>query len=200
MRRVVTGQGAHGRSMVLSDGPAPQAMVLDRLGGAMFETLWQLLTPPESPTAGGDPTGSFFQIRPGLVSFFRTTFPPDSRIDRSDMRAVHGEMQQKVPDLVPLLDPARGPGMRATDSLDLVVVVAGGCGWSWRARKWTWGRGMRSCNKGLGMPGATRGRSRGCWPGLSSVLIDSAHNGPQVVDRMDPQYAGDRCLQYSSSA
>jgi hypothetical protein len=125
MRRVVTGQGADGRSMVLSDGPAPQAMVLDRLGGATFETLWQLLTPPESPTAGGDPTGSFFRIRPGLVSFFRTTFPPDSRIDRSDMRAVYGEMQQKVPDLVPLLDPARGPGMHATDSLDLVVVVAG---------------------------------------------------------------------------
>jgi mannose-6-phosphate isomerase-like protein (cupin superfamily) len=125
MRRVVTGQGADGRSIVLSDGPAPQAMVLDRLGGASFETLWQLLTPPESPTAGSDPTGSFFQIRPGLVSFFRTTFPPDSRIDRSDMRAVYGEMQQKVPDLVPLLDPARGPGMHATDSLDLVVVVAG---------------------------------------------------------------------------
>lgn len=81
--------------------------------------------PPASPTAGGDPTRPLFQIRPSVVSFFRATFPPDSRVDRSDMNALYGEIQEKLPDLVPLLDPARGPGMHAHHSLDFVVVAAG---------------------------------------------------------------------------
>src|SRR6266581_3157915 len=36
VRRVVTGQGADGRSRILSDGPAPQTVVVERLGG----TTW----------------------------------------------------------------------------------------------------------------------------------------------------------------
>jgi hypothetical protein len=56
MRRVVTGQRPDGRSAVVSDGPAPQSVVVGRMGGATFETLWQLAIPPASPTGGGDPT------------------------------------------------------------------------------------------------------------------------------------------------
>jgi hypothetical protein len=72
------------------------------------------------------------------------------------MRAVYGEMQQKVPDLVPLLDPEQGPGMHATDSLDLVVAVAGRVRLVLERRDVHLRPGMRSYNMLPGMPGATR--------------------------------------------
>jgi mannose-6-phosphate isomerase-like protein (cupin superfamily) len=62
---------------------------------------------------------------PGLAGFFRPVIPPDSLIDRSDPNAFYEEMQQKLPDLIPLLDPGRGPGMHAHATIDFVVVVSG---------------------------------------------------------------------------
>jgi mannose-6-phosphate isomerase-like protein (cupin superfamily) len=125
MRRVVTGPGPDGRSQVISDGPAPQRAVLERLGGMTFEALWQVMTPPESASAGGDPAVPFFQLPPGLASFFQTVIPPDGRASRDDMTAVYAEVRDKVPGLIPLADPSRGPGMHATDTIDFIVVVSG---------------------------------------------------------------------------
>lgn len=56
------------------------------------------------------------------------TVPPDSRVNRSDpgaVEAITAEIEQKAPDLLTALDPARGPGMHATDSVDFDVVVSG---------------------------------------------------------------------------
>jgi mannose-6-phosphate isomerase-like protein (cupin superfamily) len=125
MRRVVTGLGPDGRSRVVSDGPAPESVVLERLGGATFETLWQVTTPPDSVSAGGDPTVPQFQFPPGLAGFFRSVIPPDHLVDRSDMNAIFSEIQEKLPDLIPLRDPRRGPGMHAHNTIDFVVVVSG---------------------------------------------------------------------------
>jgi hypothetical protein len=52
VRRVVTGQGADGRSRILSDGPAPQTVVVERLGGTTWEALWEVAIPPGAPSAG----------------------------------------------------------------------------------------------------------------------------------------------------
>jgi mannose-6-phosphate isomerase-like protein (cupin superfamily) len=125
MRRVVTGLGPNGRSRIVGDGQAPQSVILERLGGATFEQLWQVTTPPEAASAGGDPAVPLFRWPPGLAGFFRSVIPPDSLIDRSDPDALYEEMQQKLPDLIPLLDPGRGPGMHKHATIDFVVVVSG---------------------------------------------------------------------------
>ena len=126
MRRVVTGQGADGRSVVVSDGPAPQTVVVERLGGTTWEALWEVALPPASPFAGGDPTGPFtLQPAPGTASFVRVTLQPDSHMDQSDPAALFSEVQEKLPDFAAMSDPARPPGMHAMDTLDFSVIVSG---------------------------------------------------------------------------
>jgi mannose-6-phosphate isomerase-like protein (cupin superfamily) len=41
------------------------------------------------------------------------------------MAAVYAEVRDKVPALLPLADPSRGPGMHATSTIDFIVVVSG---------------------------------------------------------------------------
>src|ERR1044071_6342816 len=55
LRRVVTGHGANGRSIFVSDGPAPA--VFDRGPGATAVTeLWETSATPASNAGSADPT------------------------------------------------------------------------------------------------------------------------------------------------
>jgi mannose-6-phosphate isomerase-like protein (cupin superfamily) len=129
MRRIVTTQGADGRSMIMRDGAAPWSVVLEKRGGLTLDAVWEVEVPPESPVAGGDPDGRFlFQLPPAVARFLLLTVPPDSRVNRTDPAAVEAmmaEIEQKAPDMLTVLDPARGPGMHATDTIDFNVVVSG---------------------------------------------------------------------------
>ncbi len=129
MRLIVTGEGPDGRSASVSVGPPPRSVVLKRRGDMTIEVLWEVPTPPQSPAAGGHPGEHFpFQPAPGVARFSLLTVPPDSRVDRSSAAAVEAmtaEIRQKIPDLLGVLDPARGAGMHATATIDFGVVVSG---------------------------------------------------------------------------
>lgn len=124
MRRVVTGADEDGRSAVVHDGEPPHSVRLDSTG---FEehAVWHVDVPPSDVGAGGDPSGSVFQFPPpaGSATFMRAVIPP--RGTPVDEGALVSEARAKFPGLLEVSDPARGPGMHRTDTIDLLVVVSG---------------------------------------------------------------------------
>jgi quercetin dioxygenase-like cupin family protein len=64
-RRVVTGHDAAGKSVVLSDGPAPRSQTLPE--GASFHDVWSTaaMPAPVSFTEPDEPAGRWQQIAPG---------------------------------------------------------------------------------------------------------------------------------------
>ena len=124
MRRVVTGPDEDGRSAVVHDGEPPHSVRLNSTG---FEehAVWHVELPPSDVAAGGDPSGSVFQFPPpsGSATFMRAVIPP--RGTPVDEEALVSEARAKFPGLLEVSDPARGPGMHRTDTIDLLVVVSG---------------------------------------------------------------------------
>ena len=87
--------------------------------------MWHVGLPPSDAEAGGDPSGSVFQFPPPTASatFMRAVIPP--RGTPVDEAALVAEARAKFPGLLEVSDPARGPGMHRTDTIDLLVVVSG---------------------------------------------------------------------------
>ena len=106
VRRIVTGH-RDGRAVVAADG-TPPATVSAPSGFGVSEVLW-LDGPPADADAGGDRTDRGFPLEPpaGGMSFRVIRMPAGG-----DWLRVEGD------------DPDR-PGMHATDTLDLMVVLDG---------------------------------------------------------------------------
>ena len=76
-------------------------------------------------TQAGDPSRDVFQFPPPTASatFVRAVIPPSGT--PVDEEALLLEARAKFPGLLEVSDPARGPGMHRTDTIDLLVVVSG---------------------------------------------------------------------------
>ena len=106
MRRVVTGHDG-GRAAIESDGPPPATLAVPS-GFGVSEVLW-LDGPPADATAGGDREGPGFPLEPppGGLSCRVIRMPPGG-----DWLRVDGDDDDR-------------PGMHATDTLDLMIVLSG---------------------------------------------------------------------------
>ena len=124
MRRVVTGEDEQGRSAVVHDGEPPHSVSLDSTGFGEH-AVWHVDLPPRDVYAGGDPSGDVFQFPPpaGSATFMRAVIPPKGT--PVDEEALLPEARAKFPGLLEVSDPARGPGMHRTETIDLLVVVSG---------------------------------------------------------------------------
>jgi mannose-6-phosphate isomerase-like protein (cupin superfamily) len=124
VRRVVTGEDEQGRSAVVQDGEPPHSVSLDSTGFAEH-AVWHVDLPPTDVYAGGDPSGDVFQFPPptGSATFMRAVIPPKGT--PVDEEALLPEARTKFPGLLEVSDPARGPGMHRTETIDLLVVVSG---------------------------------------------------------------------------
>jgi quercetin dioxygenase-like cupin family protein len=113
-RRVVTGHDADGRAVFLSDGTPPNTVATPD-GIAVSEVL-RLDGPPRTAADGQEERAGAFELEPppGGASLLIITVPPapDDAPDEERWIRVEGE------------DPAR-PGMHATDTLDVMVVLDG---------------------------------------------------------------------------
>jgi mannose-6-phosphate isomerase-like protein (cupin superfamily) len=127
VRRVVTGTNERGRSTVADDGPAPRSVTLEHGGGFTETVMWEVGVPLGDPSQGGDPPAGPLPVPPppGTVAFFQTIVPPDAALAEVDRDAMLLEIEEKWPSLLKVVDPARGPGMHRTDTLDLLTVVSG---------------------------------------------------------------------------
>src|ERR1044072_7675556 len=124
IRRVVTGHNAQGRSIFVSDGPAPA--VYDRGPGATAVTeLWETGATPASNAGNDDPTlGAPQRLPPPKHgSKFRVVeYPPDS----TRVAALHGASHDnKAEGYVRDLANKRHPGFHKTDTIDYAIVLSG---------------------------------------------------------------------------
>ena len=123
-RRVVTGHNAEGRSIFVSDGPAPA--VFDRGAGATAVTeFWETSATPASNAGNDDPTvgGQQRLPPPKNGSKFRVVeYPPDSK----RVAALHGASHDnKSEGYARDLANKRHPGFHKTSTIDYAIVLSG---------------------------------------------------------------------------
>jgi hypothetical protein len=128
IRRVVTGHDGNGRSILLSDGPAPHAVAFESIPGHAFARVWATGGCPVLPAGGTDPTEGQTKLlpAPGGTSFLIVTFPPDSTMNAPgfDSVAAARERAGRMLDLACTFEPAC-PGMHTTDTVDYAIVLSG---------------------------------------------------------------------------
>lgn len=63
----------------------------------------------------------------GFLNFFQLSIPPHYPAPRDDdaLQAIVEEVRTKVPGLLATMDPAKGPGMHQTPTVELLTVTSG---------------------------------------------------------------------------
>lgn len=125
VRRVVTGQAADGRSVVVSDehlGPITAAL----LGPQQLNLIWAGDGAFQLPSDGAMGLSAGFYPPPGGFRFWYFTLPPDLSGAATDLdpEAAAREVNEKLPGLLEVLEPDN-PRMHATDTVDVDLVVSG---------------------------------------------------------------------------
>jgi mannose-6-phosphate isomerase-like protein (cupin superfamily) len=124
-RRVVTGQTAEGKSVIVSDSQVePVEVVL--LPGYEFHPLWGSDTPPVLPTDGSRPTApGYFPPAEGYRFAFFTVSPDSIAFPEDfDILGALEDLEQKLPGFSAPMEP-ENPGMHTTDTVDVDFVVSG---------------------------------------------------------------------------
>lgn len=125
LRRVVVGTDDDGRSTVVDDATVASVR-LERIGGFEFDIAWTAPTPLADPTGGaGAEDRPPFMGPPRSLRAVRVLFPPGRRAGDASPAEVFAEVAERFPGLFDHNDPARGPGMHATPTLDVLFIVSG---------------------------------------------------------------------------
>jgi mannose-6-phosphate isomerase-like protein (cupin superfamily) len=127
IRRVVTGQGSDGKSVIASDDQVA-ALKPPLLPGTAFFNLWGDDATPSLPNNGGEPDYRTWFPPAGGYRFEVITLPPDGAPRGWGMShpAALAETETLLPGLMAAMDP-NDPGWHATDTIDLIYVVSGAC-------------------------------------------------------------------------
>lgn len=125
VRRVVTGHDKNGRSVFISDGPAPCVYVPAKNPNVSLIDLWLTESAPASNAGNEDSTAKPLQLLPpkhGTVVRI-LELPPDAERDYSGTKEYFRGMGAGTG----ILDEGgkRHPGMHRTDSVDYIVILSG---------------------------------------------------------------------------
>ena len=128
IRRVVAGVDKTGKSVILSDGPAPCSLDYQYMPGQAHARIWQVNgtvttdAPDDEPTTNTGP----MVPGPGGASFLFLQVAPGSFVSdpRFDPVKAGEEFATHAPDLAALMEPDN-PGMHRTRTVDYVVVRDG---------------------------------------------------------------------------
>jgi naringenin degradation protein FdeH len=125
VRRVVTGHDSKGRSIFLSDGPAPCVYVPPNNPNVSLTDLWLTESAPASNAGSADPTDKPLQLLPpknGTVIRI-LEIPPDKERDYSKTKQYFSGMGAGSGVLIE--GSKRHPGMHRTNSVDYIVILSG---------------------------------------------------------------------------
>jgi Cupin domain len=125
IRRVVTGRGADGASVIASDAavePVEVALIPD---GA-FHPLWGVDDRDAVPADGRRPAVSGFFPPPGGFRFVIFTVAPDTATPPAglDRTAAVAELDARLPGFRAVFEPG-GAGFHTTDTIDVGIVLSG---------------------------------------------------------------------------
>ncbi|MCY1340677.1 hypothetical protein D9M68_343270 [compost metagenome] len=124
VRRVVTGHDESGRSVFLSDGPAPRHKDFQDLPGHGVAQIWCSGAGSEE---NGDPTLLYGSLipGPGTTSLLMVNFPPDTVMAAPiDPDRALGELFDALPGLFECFEPDQ-PGMHRTPTIDYGILLEG---------------------------------------------------------------------------
>lgn len=125
VRRVVTGHTADGKATIASDMEV-EAITLSAFDIGEFHRLWGADAPPTFPD-GGSPRPMWSYFPPvGGFRFGLFSVPPEQpgTPDPVDLEKGLREMEEKLPGLLPVLEPDN-PGMHTTNTIDFEYVISG---------------------------------------------------------------------------
>lgn len=126
-RRVVTGL-RDGRSVVVSDGPVPNAHHYASVPGMMTSVVYATAASPLLPQEEVEtaPLRMHVPPSPGETRLMIVTFPPDSllALPEFDPVAADAEQREFIPGLAELFE-ADAPGMHQSKTVDYGVVLDG---------------------------------------------------------------------------
>jgi hypothetical protein len=128
VRRVVVGADESGRSVILSDGPAPNTHDFAALPGQSQTRIWRTQDVPSTTPPAEEPTTATGPVLPGVggASFLVVRFAPDSVAEQPgfDPVATGAEFATFASDIAAASDPD-DPGMHRTATVDFCVVLDG---------------------------------------------------------------------------
>jgi hypothetical protein len=128
LRRVVAGTDHRGKSVIMSDGPAPFSHDFAGMPGQAQTRIWFSPGVPTTTAPGSEPTDATGPVVPGPggASFVVVHYAPDSVVTdpRFDPALMGEELATYAPDLAKAFEPD-DPGMHRTPSVDYGVVIEG---------------------------------------------------------------------------
>jgi mannose-6-phosphate isomerase-like protein (cupin superfamily) len=125
IRRVVTGQTAEGKSVVVSDEKV-DGITVSLLPGSEFHRLGGSDRTTELSTDGSPPPAPFYFPPASGFRFGLFTIGPHevSLPEGVDIDTVVAEFQEKLPGLIEVME-VDNPGMHTTDTVDFDYIVSG---------------------------------------------------------------------------
>lgn len=126
VRRVVTGHGANGKSIVVHDGVPPRTKDLEHTPGFGLSIAWMTVAGAPPNDTDITPTAKSILPGPGESALHIVTFPPDTVMQSpsfNPMAAVQ-EHAREAPGLVDFFEP-NNPGMHTTPTVDYAFVLEG---------------------------------------------------------------------------
>jgi hypothetical protein len=128
IRRIVAGTDVTGRSVFLSDGPAPHSHDFAFMPGQAQTRIWFTDDVPTTSPPHHEPTDPHGPVvaGPGGASFVVVQYAPDSVVEdpRFDPERLGAELDSVAPDIAAAFEPD-APGMHRTPSVDYGIVIAG---------------------------------------------------------------------------
>jgi mannose-6-phosphate isomerase-like protein (cupin superfamily) len=125
VRRVVTGQTASGKSVIVVDEVVDPVTVA-AMPGAEFHRLWGSDAVVELPVDGGELAApNYFPPPGGFRVALYTCAPGDTPAPVDiDRHAAIAEIRSKLPGILAVREPDH-PGMHTTDTVDVDVILSG---------------------------------------------------------------------------
>jgi hypothetical protein len=128
IRRVVTGNDAHGRSTVVTDGPATNVRQSPQRPGVVINNLWMTDAMP-AKTTGEDAGAKLARLEPVAngTNFRIVEFPPEAeyiaRVSEESARQAFGDMGGSH--AIVGGEKPKHPFMHRTKTIDYAIVLSG---------------------------------------------------------------------------
>ena len=130
LRRVVTGEGKDGKSMLVSN-TLVEPIETPLLPGAQFFSVWGADREPTLPNDGARPSYRTWFPPDGGYRFEMISIPPERAANAADRTVANteeamAETEQRLPGLLQTMEHGTS-GMHRTDTVDLIYIASGSC-------------------------------------------------------------------------